>query len=255
MGNHAFQVDIQRTIDNRKKLANNGNLLCWYEKLYSKMFEGVGDISGKTILEIGSGTSPLTLFYPNVITSDVLNLDYLDYVFDCMNVDACDSIEDGSLDIITMTNVLHHVKKPVEFLIKASKKLRSGGLVILAEPYFSVLSTFIYKHIHHEHVDLAISKPELETIVSPLSTANIALPYLLFVVHEEWRLPLMKYYHLSREGFEYFSSVSYMITGGMTMIVPIPNAVFRALFALDCHLAEKWPKAFASFFLLHLTRV
>ena len=35
-----------------------------------------------SILEIGSGTSPLMRFHPNVVTSDVLELDYLDLVFD-----------------------------------------------------------------------------------------------------------------------------------------------------------------------------
>ena len=96
------------------------------------------------ILEVGSGTSPLKQFLPNIITSDVLDLDYLDLVFDCHEIDKLDAIKDNSIDVITLTNVLHHLKSPIAFLNHAASKLKSGGKVIATEPFFSVLSTLIF---------------------------------------------------------------------------------------------------------------
>jgi 2-polyprenyl-3-methyl-5-hydroxy-6-metoxy-1,4-benzoquinol methylase len=64
-----------------------------------------------------------------------------------------DAIEDNSLDVVTLTNVLHHRKNPIAFLNGAANKLKSGGKVIATEPFFSELSTVIFKYLHHEGVD------------------------------------------------------------------------------------------------------
>ena len=57
---------------------SNGNLLFWYRELYRDQFKDLPDPEALSILEIGSGTSPLKQFHSNVVTSDVLDLDYLD---------------------------------------------------------------------------------------------------------------------------------------------------------------------------------
>src|SRR5215471_18679626 len=82
-------------------------------------------------------------------------------------------------DVITLTNVLHHLKSPIAFLNRAASKLKSGGKVIATEPFFSLLSTMIFKYLHHETVDLRIAEPELRDVKGPLATANIALPWLI----------------------------------------------------------------------------
>src|SRR5947208_3162046 len=107
-----YEKDLRTTLRNRKRLAANKNLLFWYQKLYEDQFRKLEDLTRLNILEIGSGVSPLTRFYPSVQTSDVLELDYLDYIFDCHDLDRFESIVDGSLDVITLTNVLHHLKQP-----------------------------------------------------------------------------------------------------------------------------------------------
>ena len=88
--------------------------------------------------------------------------------------------KDSSLDVITLTNVLHHLKSPIAFLNRAAAKLKPGGKVIATEPFFSVLSTIIFKHLYHEPVDFRISEPELGDVKGPLGSANIALPWLVF---------------------------------------------------------------------------
>src|SRR5216117_1980702 len=141
--------DRAKTLRNRARLESNGNLLFWYRELYRDQFKEFPDPEALSILEIGSGTSPLKQFLANVMTSDVLDLDYLDLVFDCHEIDKLQAIEDNSLDVITLTNVLHHLKSPIAFLNRAAGKLKSGGKVIASEPFFSVLSTLIFKYLHH----------------------------------------------------------------------------------------------------------
>ena len=153
--------DRAATLRNRARLGANKNLLFWYRELYRDQFRDLPNPQTLLILEVGSGTSPLKQFLSNVITSDVLDLDYLDLVFDCHEIDKLDAIKDSSIDVITLTNVLHHLKSPIEFLNHAATKLKSGGKVIATEPFFSVLSTPIFKYLHHEPVDFRISEPEL----------------------------------------------------------------------------------------------
>src|SRR5213593_3333266 len=121
------------TLRNRARLGANKNLLFWYRELYRDQFRDLPNPLTLSILEVGSGTSPLKQFFSNVITSDVLDLDYLDLVFDCHEIDKLHAIDDNSLDVITLTNVLHHLKSPIAFLNCAASKLRHGGKVVATE--------------------------------------------------------------------------------------------------------------------------
>jgi SAM-dependent methyltransferase len=249
-----YLEDRDETLKNREKLFNNLNQLNWYKKLYSLILKNYLPLSEKKILEIGSGSSPLKYFYPEVITSDILELDYLDLKFNCQKIDEVHEITNGSLDIICMTNVLHHLEKPVDFLNKASLKLKEGGDIILVEPFFSWISTPIYKFIHHEFCDFNISNPKLKNIEGPLSSANMSLPYLIFFSSKGWDSELKKIFVFSKEEIKYYSSLSYFATGGFRRPIHIPKLLYNLLLQTDCLCARLLPKIFASFFIFKLKK-
>src|SRR5947207_3052534 len=153
--------DHAATLRNRARLSANRNLLFWYRELYRDQFKEFPDPGALSILEIGSGTSPLKQFLANVVTSDVLDLDYLDLVFDCHEIDKLHAIEDNSLDVITLTNVLHHPKSTIAFLNCPASKFRNGGTTVATDPVFSVSPTPMFKYLHSEAVDFRITEPEL----------------------------------------------------------------------------------------------
>ena len=242
------------TLRNRSKLAANPNLLHWYRELYRGQFEHFPDPDGLRILEIGSGVSPLKRFRKNVITSDVLELDHLDYVFDCHTIDRFDPIESESLDVIALTNVLHHLHDPIDFLNRSASKLKRGGKIIATEPYFSILSNLIFSYLHQEPVDFAITEPVLDEIRGPLASANIALPWLIFIRRPDWRDRLRTNFDFDTGSVQMFSSISYMVTGGISRRLPLPHGLYRALFRLDLSLSRAFPKLLASFFTITLIR-
>lgn len=242
------------TLRNRARLGANQNLLFWYRELYRDQFEGIPDLVTLSVLEVGSGTSPLKQFLPNVVTSDVLDLDYLDLVFDCHEIDKFDGIMDDSLDVITLTNVLHHLKRPIEFLNRAANKLKRGGKVIATEPFFSILSTPIFKYLHHEPVDFGISEPELKSVRGPLASANIALPWLIFFRRRDWAGKVSENYDVANCSVRFFSALSYMATGGISHKVPIPTWLYRTFFPMDLFLSRCFPRLCASFFTIVLSR-
>jgi SAM-dependent methyltransferase len=247
-------ADRALTLRNRSSLNANRNLLYWYRELYRHQLGNFPNPPLLKILEIGSGVSPLQRFYRNVITSDVLELEYLDYVFDCHFIDRFDPIANESMDVIALTNVLHHLKDPIDFLNKAASKLKRGGQLIATEPYFSTLSTLIFTYLHHEPVDLDIVEPILEDVRGPLSSANIALPWLIFIEKPSWRDRLRVSFEFDADSFQPFSSISYMATGGISRRLPIPSLIYRVLFRLDMLLSRTFPKLLASFFTIKLTR-
>ena len=246
--------DRATTLRNRARLGANQNLLFWYRELYRDQFKDFPNPAALSILEIGSGTSPLKRFLPSVITSDVLDLDYLDLVFDCHEIDKLDAIEDNSLDVITLTNVLHHLKSPIAFLNRAAGKLKSGGKVIATEPFFSALSTVIFKVLHHEPVDFRISEPELRHVQGPLGSANIALPWLIFFRNREWLQRLSENFDLPSFSTRPFSALSYMVTGGISHRLPLPGFLYRTLFRVDLAVSRRLPRVCAGFFTATLTR-
>src|SRR4026208_167459 len=93
--------DRAATLRNRARLGANKNLLFWYRELYRDQFKDLSNPQTLSILEVGSGTSPLKQFLSNVVTSDVLNLDYLDLVFDCHEIDTLDAIPEKSVPVTT----------------------------------------------------------------------------------------------------------------------------------------------------------
>jgi SAM-dependent methyltransferase len=246
--------DRAATLRNRARLGTNKNLLFWYRELYRDQFKDLPNPAALSILEIGSGTSPLKQFLSNVVTSDVLDLDYLDLVFDCHEIDKLDAVKGNSLDVITLTNVLHHLKNPIAFLNRAASKLKSGGKVIATEPFFSMLSTVIFKYLHHEAVDFLISEPELGKVQGPLASANIALPWLIFFRNPEWLQRLNDNFDLATFSIRPFSALSYMVTGGISHRLPVPRFLYRALFPVDLAISRRFPRAFAAFFTVTLTR-
>jgi SAM-dependent methyltransferase len=246
--------DRATTLRNRARLDANRNLLFWYRELYRDQFKNLPSPETLSILEIGSGTSPLKQFHSNIVTSDILQLDYLDLVFDCHEIDKLDAIKDNSLDVITLTNVLHHLKSPIAFLNCAAGKLKPGGKVIATEPFFSVLSTAIFKYLHHEPVDFRISEPELGEVQGPLASANIALPWLIFFRRRDWLQRLKDNFDIASRDIRPFTALSYMATGGISHRLPVPCFFYRALFPIDLALSRSLPRLCASFFTITLTR-
>lgn len=247
----SHQSDFNKTLKNIKKLNENRNLLYWYRELF-KAHLGEGDTSKKKILEIGSGTSPIKLYYSSVITSDVMPLKCVDISFDCHYIHNIEVINNVSLDMILMTNVMHHLKSPITFLKNATVKLKRGGTIVLTEPFFSLISTLIYKYIHHEPVDLSIDEPKLGDIKGPLSSANSALPFMIFYSKKKWLNTIKRYYTV--EPYGYFSFISYFITGGISKKIPIPQHLYKLIFKFDMFLSKCFPTIFASFFTVKLIK-
>lgn len=147
----------------------------WYTTLASEIPIGEG-----RLLEIGSGAGYCSRFIPGLITSEIFVCHDVRVVLDAQQM----PFANGSLRAIVMTNVLHHMPQVERFLDEACRCLRSGGKILMIEPWMTPWSKFVYTRFHHEPFN-----PEAQNWsfapIGPLSGANGAIPWILFVRDRE----------------------------------------------------------------------
>lgn len=192
-------------------------------------------------IELGSGAVSMKSSIKDVITSDVVYSKHNDCVIDAQNMD----IQDDSVAMFFAQNVFHHFNDPVKFFDELKRVLRPGGGVVLIEPYYGVLASYIYKnHIPGETFNKKQSKWTSDHD-GPMAGANQALSYIVFKrdIKEFERLyPEFEITHTQIQN----NYVRYIISGGLNFHKLMPdvlNPFFKGL--------EKLLGQFKSFFGLH----
>jgi SAM-dependent methyltransferase len=143
----------------------------WYQGLVADLPAGKG-----SVLELGSGAGFLREYIPDLITSEVFPTPGVRAVLDAHAL----PFADASLRAIVMTNVLHHLPRPRRFFAEAARCVTPGGAMVLVEPWVSAWSKLIYRKLHHEPFNPDAPQWEFPP-TGPLSGANGALPWILFV--------------------------------------------------------------------------
>lgn len=186
----------------------------WYATIASALPRG-----GDPVLELGSGGGFLADVIPGLVTSDVQVCPHVRVVLDAQAL----PLPGGSLRAIVMTDVLHHLPESRRFFREAARCVRVGGRIVMIEPWVSAWSSLIYTRLHHEPF-----LPDAEAWEfprgGPLSAANMALPWILFVRDRklfdrefpEWRVVSVKP----------FMPFRYLLSGGVSMPSLMPGWTF-----------------------------
>jgi len=172
--NHAV-LDDPETTASRRHIIQQKRLLhdiyCdWYEAIAASIPAGV-----EPVLELGSGAGFMRSYVKRLIASDILHVPQLDLVLDAGHI----PLTDRSLRAIVMTNVLHHLPDVASFFHEAARVVRSGGALVMIEPWVTPWSRVIYSALHHEPFEPNAADWRVSG-TGPLSAANGALPWILF---------------------------------------------------------------------------
>lgn len=148
----------------------------FYRECRSMDLRYFGNCPGRR-LEIGSGAGIVNEIFPDMITSDVKLLPFVDIVLNA----AALPFSEGSLRSIYAINVFHHLADPRAFLREALRVLYPGGGVILIEPFYGLLARWLFKNLHAAE-GFDPEAPDWERLhdSGPFSNANQALSYLVF---------------------------------------------------------------------------
>ncbi len=186
-----------------------------------------GDHPYGRVVELGGGSGQFRSFYPDMIVTDVLPSRHIDLAADAMHL----PFGDQSIDNIVLQDVLHHVPLPLKFFSEAQRVLRSGGRVVMTEPFISPFSSVCYRLTHPEPVDMRAglfcppSNPVGNDPVAVIGTgafaSNQAIPTLLFFRHLrqfERRFPKLTVVHR-----RVHSMMVYPLSGGFSKPVLLPR--------------------------------
>ncbi|MCH7534331.1 MAG: methyltransferase domain-containing protein, partial [Bacteroidetes bacterium] len=169
-------------------------------------------------LEIGSGGGFLKNIFPQVITSDIMEIEGVDQCFSAVDM----PFGNEELDSIFMLNVLHHIPDAEAFFKEAERTLKPGGKIIMIEPANTWFSRIVYRNFHHENFDEKADW-KFESI-GPMTDANGALPWIIFTrdlhIFQEM-FPKLKLINLSRH-----TPFRYLLTGGLSYKSLVPGWSF-----------------------------
>lgn len=193
----------------------------WYTTLANALPAGKGEV-----VELGSGAGYCAQFIPDLITSDVFRCSSARVVLDALRL----PFSDGSLRAVTMTNVLHHMPDVRQFLAEAVRCLRSGGRILMIEPWVTPWSRFVYRRLHGEPFAVDAEAWSFAG-TGPLSGANVALPWIVFARD---RAKLQKEFpELIVEQVRPFLPFRYLLSGGVSLRSLTPRSTLRMWAGLE----------------------
>jgi SAM-dependent methyltransferase len=194
----------------------------WYEEIVTQL------APGKT-LELGGGSGNLKEFAPNVVSTDIVPLPWLDTVADAQNL----PFANESFDNIVLFDVLHHIENVTLFFNEALRVLRPGGRVAMMEPYISFASWPVYHFLHPEPVnfkqnplDWVEPSPEREPF-----DANQTFATILF--EQQYSSFQKKYPQFIKRYHRRMSFFAYPLSGGFNKPSLLPIKLVEQVLAIE----------------------
>lgn len=233
------------TVLRKRIIASKPFLTAIYDEWYRMLAAALPPGEGRT-LEIGSGAGYCSQFIPDLITSEMFVCPGVRVVLDAQQM----PFANGSLRAIVMTNVLHHLPRVSRFLSEASRCLRTGGKILMIEPWVTPWSRFVYSRLHHEpfHQEAADWSFASDGV---LSGANSAIPWIL--LDRDRSLFESRFPELSIECIRPFLPFRYLVSGGVGMRSLMPGFTHSAWAGME-RLLESQMRHLGMFAFLSLRR-
>ena len=194
-----------------------------YDDIYNRMTKF---IKPGLILEIGSGGINFNKNYKEVIYTDIQDVPWVDVVSDAHHLPFVKKIFTN----ILMIDVLHHLHSPVSFFEEASKVLEVGGRIVLVEPAITKISSFFYKYLHSEPVNMKVNAFDKKLTTTDPYDSNQALPTLLFkdLVKFEELISDFKVIYKKEFGF-----LTYPLSGGFRTWSLLPSFLYPLFLKIE----------------------
>jgi len=241
-----LDIDDPRTTELRRSIIRDKKFLRRiYDEWYTALSGALPEVPGP-VLELGSGAGFLREYIPDLVTSDVFPVPDVSIVLDAHAL----PFSDHSLRAIVMTNVLHHLARPRCFFAEAARCVKPGGAILMIEPWVTPWSRLVYTKLHYEPFDPEMAHWEFPES-GPLSGANNALPWILFVRDRDqferefpmWRLQLIRP----------MMPIRYLVSGGVGFRALMPGWAFGLWRMMESCL-QPWMDTWGMFAFVALVR-
>lgn len=196
---------------------------------YSDLWRDIGRElrSGRT-LELGSGIGNAKEFVAGLTTSDLVKTRFVDTAASAYGIERTGTAWDN----VVAVDMLHHLRRPLDFLSSAAESLVPGGRIVLAEPAGTWGGRRFYARFHHEPcVPAAIAPPFAWEGEGEF--ANMGMGVALFRTHAERVGHALADRGLSVVAVRYRDLLAYPLTGGFSHRSLLPAAGVRCLLACE----------------------
>lgn len=215
----------------------NAALRALYAEWYGRVGAALPPPSFGPRVELGSGPGFARTFIPDLELTDVVRAPWHDREVSA----AALPYADASLGALVLFDVLHHLPTPRAFFAEATRALRSGGRVVLCEPYVGALSYPVYRFFHEESVDMgadplapAEGSPHAGDGRDPFDS-NQAVPTLLFARPSGRAAFAREFPALAIRDVERLAGPSYAASGGFSRPPLLPMPLWNALHAAEAY--------------------
>ena len=240
--------DVERGDAILNTIRSKAALLLWYGEVYDSYADTLDRCPADgLIVELGAGVGFAEERIPDIIKTDVLPYNGVDFVFDAAQM----PFPDDSVRVFCMLNVFHHLPDAESFLAECERCLRPGGRVLIVDQYPGWIAHSVLKHVHHEPY-----APDAETwsfdSSGPLSGANGALAWIVFFRDRD-RFE-ERYSQLKIDRVHRHTPLRYWLSGGLKSWSLIPRPAWGLSCLLDRLLLRCSPE-WAGFMNLELVKV
>lgn len=242
-----LNLDDPRTTALRQRIIRENRFL---EKLYVEWYESIvrslPDTVGP-IVELGAGAGFMKEYIPELIASDKLIVPEISISLDARQL----PFDKNRLKAIVMIDVLHHLSRPRIFFSEVARCLRTGGTVIMIEPWVTLWSKLVYGKLHHEPFDPHVSDwgfPER----GPLSGANSAMPWIIF--GRDIQIFGKEFPQLKVNSIKLLTPFRYLLSGGVSFRPLIPSWSFDIVRRFE-NVLKPWFPHLAMFAQIEIVKV
>jgi SAM-dependent methyltransferase len=190
-----------------------------------------------TRVELGSGAGILKAVFPDVYTSDVKLLPFIDFVARGEEL----PFEAASLRAVYAINVLHHVSQPRTFFRELTRAIAPGGGVVMIEPYYGPLAQLLFRHLFTSegYEPRARGWPDHDRH-APATGANQALSYI--ILRRDRAIWEEEFPDLELVVDEPHTHLSYLLSGGVNFRQLVPSGLARGVAQLERVMAplDRW---------------
>jgi SAM-dependent methyltransferase len=208
-----------------------GNLNYLLEKRYSWMNDYIGDQDRGIEVGAGNGVSRLFITKGSYEVTDYADFEWLDRKVDALNM----PYEDGSLDFIISSNMIHHLAHPYQFLDECYRVLKPGGKLLIQEIHGSFFLRLILKLMKHEGYNFNVDPFDKSCVCNDpenLWSGNNVLPNLLF--DDARKFEESFHFRIVEQHFSEF--FIFPLSGGVTAktkTIQLPRALLNFFNAID----------------------
>jgi SAM-dependent methyltransferase len=168
---------------------------------------------------------------------------------DLTNVDAMNTpFQDGELDFVLCSNMIHHLPSPMKFLREMHRIIKPSGYLLVQEVNCSLFMRFVLHLMRKEGYSYDVNVFDENAVLSDPTNpwaANAAIPNLLFDNPSRFHKEISTF-RIERD--EYSEFLLFFNSGGVTAktpYIPLPYWALKVVKALDSLLIRFSKNTFA----------